>query len=40
MLDYFEERSLDEDEQVSPSQQAWQNLCHLMLNRKEFIFIR
>ena len=40
MLDYFQERSLEGDERVSPSQQAWQNLCHLMLNRKEFIFIR
>ncbi|MDE0938846.1 MAG: PSD1 and planctomycete cytochrome C domain-containing protein [Pirellulales bacterium] len=40
MLNYFQEPSLDEDQQASPSQQAWQNLCHLMLNRKEFIFIR
>ena len=40
MLDYFQERSLEGDERASPSQQAWQNLCHLMLNRKEFIFIR
>ena len=40
MLGYAEERSLAEEGPTNPSQQAWQDFCHLMLNRKEFIFIR
>ena len=40
MLNYFEEHSSENDEQYSASRKAWQSLCHLMFNRKEFIFVR
>ena len=40
MLNYFSESAPTKDGQSAQSREAWQNLCHLMFNRKEFIFIR
>ena len=40
MLGYGNGEIHTEDATAYPSQEAWQNFCHLMLNRKEFIFVR
>ena len=40
MLRYDSSEINTEDASAPPSQEAWQNFCHLMLNRKEFIFVR
>ena len=40
MLNYFGEDASAKETSGSKSKKAWQNLCHLMFNRKEFIFIR
>ena len=40
MLNYFSKSAPTKDGHIAQSKEAWQNLCHLMFNRKEFIFIR
>ncbi|MEC7696410.1 MAG: PSD1 and planctomycete cytochrome C domain-containing protein [Planctomycetota bacterium] len=40
MLNYFEENASVKEKSDLKSKMAWQSLCHLMFNRKEFIFIR
>ena len=40
MLNFFTDNSAGKQNQSLKSKLAWQNLCHLMFNRKEFIFIR